>query len=182
MSESTSHHSDSRSGRRDDPFSLARNKVRPGRRYAQRDHGERWDVLTVIAIGGALGALIRYGVGLAIAHKPGEFAWSTFVINVTGCLIMGCFMVIITEAFVAHRLLRPFFGVGVLGGYTTFSSYVVDAIQQIVAGDYRAALFYSVGTVVATLIAMIVGVFGTRELVAFINRKGSHSGEQNGGR
>src|SRR5437763_10088263 len=85
-------------------------------------------VVGVIAAGGALGALARYGVSLALPTQPGHFPWGTFAINVVGCALIGVLMVLIMEVWSAHRLLRPFLGVGVLGGFTTFSTYAVDLL------------------------------------------------------
>src|SRR6185503_14749578 len=99
-----------------------------------------WAVLGVVALGGAAGAVGRYGLAVAWPHRPGTFPWATFVTNVTGCLLIGVLMVLITEVWSAHRLLRPFLGTGVLGGYTTFSTYTVDVQQLVAAGAPRTAL------------------------------------------
>src|SRR5439155_22545212 len=74
----------------------------------------------------------------------------------------GVLMVLITEVWAAHRLLRPFLGVGVLGGYTTFSTYSVDIQQLVAAGAARAALAYLAGTLVAALAARYAGIALTR--------------------
>ncbi|MGZ4603740.1 MAG: fluoride efflux transporter FluC, partial [Kineosporiaceae bacterium] len=79
----------------------------------------RRDVLAVIAVGGALGSLGRWGVAEALPHAPGVFAWSTFVTNVSGCFLIGLLMVFVIDVWPPSRHLRPFLGVGVLGGYTT---------------------------------------------------------------
>jgi fluoride exporter len=121
-------------------------------------------VLVAIATGGVLGAAARYGVSLAIPHSTGQIPWATLLINVTGCLLIGVLMVLILEVWVAHRLVRSFLGVGVLGGYTTFSTYAVEAEQLIAAGRPGLALAYLVGTVVAALVAVRVGVSLTRKL------------------
>jgi fluoride exporter len=100
--------------------------------------------------------------------------WATLLINVTGCVLIGVLMVLILEVWVAHRLVRPFLGVGVLGGYTTFSTYAVEAEQLIAAGRPWLALAYLVGTAVAALVAVQVGVGLTRKL-------SGTSGRQRGG-
>lgn len=123
-----------------------------------------WDVLGVIAFGGALGTLARYGLGLTIPFRTDGFPWSTLVVNVSGCLAIGAFMAAITEMFTAHRLLRPFLGIGVLGGYTTFSSYVIDTIRLAHAGHYRAAVGYSMATLFGSLIAVLAGSSGIRSI------------------
>ena len=91
-------------------------------------------MLGAIAVGGAIGSLARYGISLALPAPAHGFPWATFLTNVAGCLLIGVLMVLIAEVFTERRLLRPFLGVGVLGGFTTFSTYIVD-IQRLVAHD-----------------------------------------------
>jgi CrcB protein len=125
-------------------------------------------VLAVISAGGALGAVARYGLSLAVPYGHAGFPWPTFAVNVTGCLAIGVFMVAITEAFAAHRLLRPFVGVGVLGGYTTFSTYTVDGLRLLRDGDYRIALLYLIGTMLACLLAVVLGVVVARRMFRWV--------------
>jgi CrcB protein len=125
-----------------------------------------WAVLSAISCGGVIGSWGRHALSMAWPHRPGEFAWATFVVNVSGCLLIGVLMVLIAEVWSAHRLLRPFLGVGVLGGYTTFSTYAVDAQQLLAAGAELAGLLYLVGTLLAALAAVYLGIAGTR-LVTF---------------
>jgi fluoride exporter len=115
-------------------------------------------VLTAVSAGGALGALARYGATLAWPHRPGTFPWATFAVNVTGCLLIGVLMVLVTEVWVAHELVRPFLGTGVLGGYTTFSTYAVDVQRLVAAGSAGTALLYLAGTLVAALVAVSAGL------------------------
>ncbi|QLY33079.1 fluoride efflux transporter CrcB [Nocardia huaxiensis] len=118
-------------------------------------------VLAVIALGGGTGALARYGVSLWVPDSGG-IAWSTLAVNVIGCFAIGVLMVCITEIWVAHRLLRPFLGIGVLGGFTTFSTYAVDVRRLLESGRQLAALGYLGGTVAAALSAVVLGVSATR--------------------
>jgi CrcB protein len=122
----------------------------------------RWAVLGVISAGGVLGALARHGLAVACPHRIGQFPWATFVTNVSGCLLIGVLMVLITEVWSAHRLLRPFLGVGVLGGYTTFSTYIVDVQQLVAAGAARTGLLYLASTLLAALAAVYVGITAAR--------------------
>ena len=119
-------------------------------------------VLAVISIGGGLGALARFAVSRCWSSPPGHVPWATMTINATGCFLIGVLMVLIIEVWVAHRLLRPFLGVGVLGGYTTFSTYAVDLRGLLVDGRYIPAFAYLFGTVVAALVAVLAGVTLTR--------------------
>ncbi|MEV4288169.1 CrcB family protein [Nonomuraea bangladeshensis] len=121
-----------------------------------------WPVLAVIAAGGALGALARHGLQSALPAPPGGFPWATFWGNVSGCLLIGVLMVVITEVRPAHRLVRPFLGVGVLGGYTTFSTYVVDVRRVVEAGAPVVGLAYLAATMAAALAAVAAGMWLTR--------------------
>jgi CrcB protein len=124
--------------------------------------GHRLDVLGVIAAGGVLGAEARYGMGLALPHASGGWPWSTLLVNLSGCLLIGLLMVIITELTEPHRLIRPFLGVGVLGGYTTFSTFSTEMIQLLNAGRPGPALVYLVVTPLGALTAAWAGTAVTR--------------------
>ena len=116
-----------------------------------------WPVLAAISAGGVLGAFARYALARAWPHPAGGFAWSTLVTNVSGCFLIGVLMVIVTRVATGSRLLRPFLGVGVLGGYTTFSTYVVDAQRAAQAGHPALALTYLAVTLVGALLAVGAG-------------------------
>jgi CrcB protein len=123
----------------------------------------RWDVTLAIAVGGVLGAVARYGVSVAWPHAPGAFPWATFSINVAGCVLIGALMAVLTEVVGRpHRLARPFLGVGVLGGFTTFSTYTVDVQRLIADGHTFVALVYLFGTVAAALVAVQSGIVAAR--------------------
>jgi CrcB protein len=130
-----------------------------------------WAVLSVISAGGILGAWARHGLALAWPHRPGQFPWATLVTNVSGCLLIGVLMVLITDVWSAHRLLRPFLGVGILGGYTTFSTYAADIQQMVAAGAARAALAYLAGTLAAALAAVYAGIVVTRAMTGISLRR-----------
>jgi fluoride exporter len=121
-----------------------------------------WAVLATVAAGGALGALGRYGLASAWPHASGHFPWATFVTNASGCLLIGILMVLITEVWSAHRLIRPFLGVGVLGGYTTFSTYAGEVQQLMAAATARTGLLYLIGTPAAAPAAVYLGITLTR--------------------
>ena len=116
----------------------------------------RPSVLAAIAAGGALGALARYGI--QVAFPAGRFPWATFTVNISGCLLIGALMVLIARRRPNARLLRPFAGVGFLGGYTTFSTYVLDIRNTVAAGEPGLALLYLSGTLVAALAAVWAGM------------------------
>jgi CrcB protein len=129
------------------------------RQELARTHGA---VLAVIAAGGALGAVARYGSSLAIPALPGRFPLATFLVNVVGCLLIGVLMVLVTEVYRTHPLLRPFLGVGVLGGFTTFSTYAED-VRVLLGPEWTiTAWIYLAGTVVAAVLAAWLGITITR--------------------
>jgi fluoride exporter len=124
----------------------------------------RLAVLAVIAAGGVAGALARYGLGLAFPHAPAAFPWATFGINTSGCLLIG-FLMVCSDQFHTHRLVRPFVGVGLLGGFTTFSTHIVEAQQAVDAGAARLAVAYLAGTLLAALAAVWAGSALTLALI-----------------
>lgn len=121
--------------------------------------------VVAVAVGGAIGACGRYAVGLAWPTPAGHFPTATFAVNVVGCALMGAFMVLVTSRRRVHPLVRPFFGTGVLGGFTTFSTYEVDLHGLIDSGHLLTAGLYLAGTVLAALVAVWAGAAATRAVV-----------------
>ncbi|MEU3663481.1 fluoride efflux transporter CrcB [Streptomyces sp. NPDC032940] len=122
-------------------------------------------VVAVVALGGGMGATARYAVSLAWPTHTGGFPWATFWVNASGCAVIGVFMVLITEVWAAHRLVRPFFGTGVLGGFTTFSTYAVDSRQLFATGHVRTGLAYLAATPLAALTAVALAAWATRRVL-----------------
>ncbi|WUD69773.1 fluoride efflux transporter CrcB [Nocardia sp. NBC_00508] len=118
--------------------------------------------LLVVAAGGALGALARYGIAQWLPVHSGRFPWATFLTNVSGCFLIGVLMVAVTEIWAAHRLLRPFLGVGVLGGFTTFSTYANEIRALLRPGTLAVAFAYTTGTVICALFATAAAMWFTR--------------------
>lgn len=116
------------------------------------------DLLPAIAAGGSLGSLARWGVGTALPHSASQFAWSTFLINASGSLLLGLLMAFALDLWSHHRYTRPFLGVGVLGGYTTFSTYLLDTRGVFAAGHPGIAFAYLLGTVAAGVVAVWAGL------------------------
>jgi CrcB protein len=129
-------------------------------------------VLAAISLGGVCGALGRYGLGELLPHAAGQWPWATWTINASGCLFIGVLMALIDQMWPRQRLIRPFVGVGVLGGYTTFSTATVDVAQLVNAHRPGAALLYLGVTVLAALIAVTVGSVATTALLMRGRRKG----------
>lgn len=123
----------------------------------------RW-TLPTIALGGAVGASARHGLELAWPPTPGDVPWATLVTNVSGCALLGVLMVLVVEHGVGHPLVRPFLGVGVLGGFTTFSTYTVQTTSLVELGHPGIALAYLFGTLLLALAAVTAGVVAARVL------------------
>jgi CrcB protein len=122
-------------------------------------------LLGTIAVGGIVGALARHGLAALLPHAPGQWPWATWLANVSGCLLIGVLMVLVTDVWPGRRYLRPFLGVGVLGGYTTFSTAVVDVRQLVDGGAPGLGLLYLGGTALAAVAAVAVGWTCTRAVV-----------------
>ncbi|MGW6457852.1 fluoride efflux transporter FluC [Streptomyces sp. NPDC055078] len=126
-----------------------------------------WLVLSVVSAGGVLGALARYAVSLAWPAPAGAFPWSTWAINVLGSGLIGVLMVLISEGGrSAHPLVRPFAGVGLLGGFTTFSAYALEFRGLLEAGRPGQALVYGGGTAAGCVGAVWFAAAATRVTVA----------------
>jgi CrcB protein len=115
-------------------------------------------VIVGVALGGALGASGRYALDRLIEqHTVSVFPWATFTINISGCLLIG----VITEALVdRHHLpawIRVGLVLGVIGGYTTFSTYAQEALALFDARDGAVALAYTLGSVVVGVLAVFAG-------------------------
>jgi CrcB protein len=125
-----------------------------------------WQSALAVLAGGGIGSLIRYLVTFGIAQRLGPgFPWWTFVINVTGSVIIGVvFELTQTRALPGAPLLRVFLMTGVLGGYTTFSTFSLDALQ--LAGERAAllAVLYVAGSVVLGIAGAYGGVIMARSL------------------
>jgi CrcB protein len=123
-------------------------------------------VVAAVATGGMLGATARYGVARAIATRTDGFPWATLLTNLSGAFVLGGLLVVAIERLPPSRYVRPFAATGVLGGYTTFSTFSVDA--TLLAKDGRAglAVAYIVFTLAGGLLAAALGVAAGRAVVA----------------
>jgi CrcB protein len=128
--------------------------------------GPQGRVLAAVAAGGAAGALARYAASLAWPAAPGAFPWATFWVNVSGCALIGVLMPLVAEGGRgAHPLLRPFLGTGVLGGYTTFSTYALDVSRLLGRGEAGTAVAYAGLTAAGALGAVWAAAAATRRAV-----------------
>lgn len=112
-----------------------------------------------VAIGGALGAVLRYFCAISLA-----FPYATVVVNVLGSFLMGLALVMLVEKGMDRW--QPFVMVGVLGGFTTYSTFSLDALRLFERGELGGALAYVVGTVVLCLAAVVAGAALARGFAA----------------
>jgi len=119
--------------------------------------------LIYVALGGAIGASARYLTGLAAIRIMGPgFPWGTLVVNVIGSFLMGVLVVTLAQ-FSANRF-APLLMTGLLGGFTTFSAFSLDAISLWERGDTGAAVTYVAVSVVLSVAALVAGLFIARGL------------------
>jgi fluoride exporter len=122
----------------------------------------RPDVLAAISVGGALGTLARYEVAQLIHVTKDTFPWPTFVTNLSGAFAIGVVLTVILERFRPTRLARPFFVVGFLGGFTTFSTMAVETVLLVKDGDPLLGVGYLLISVIAGLACCYGGIVVAR--------------------
>jgi CrcB protein len=133
------------------------------RRVPGRRHGRaRPDVLAVIAIGGMLGATARFKLAEALPTQSGQFPWATFWANLSGSFLLGFLLVLLLEHFPPTRYIRPFLATGILGAYTTMSTYLVETAVLIKDGHSVTGLIYGVGSLVAGVFLAYAGIVAAR--------------------
>ena len=131
---------------------------------------QRPDVLLAVAAGGFLGAPARYGVGVLLPTKKDGFPWSTFVVNVSGALLLGVLLVLLLDRFPPDRYARAFLGTGFLGAYTTFSTYMVETLLLAKDGNPAQATAYLLGSLAVGLLAAWLGIVIGRGVSTFRRR------------
>jgi CrcB protein len=109
------------------------------------------------AVGGALGALARWGLATALPHADGGWPWATLTVNLTGCLLMGVLVGVLAAREPEPAWARPLLGVGVLGGYTTYSAFAVDVVALTDAGAAALAVGYVLASVLGGVVAVAAG-------------------------
>ncbi len=127
----------------------------------------QYGILLAVAIGGAAGSLLRYALaGIVQDASASQFPWGIFVVNVSGGLIMGILVELMALKWSVTPELRAFLTVGILGGYTTFSTFSLDAALLIERGDWGGAAAYIVGSTLLSIAALFAGMGLMRAVLA----------------
>jgi CrcB protein len=116
-----------------------------------------------VALGGAIGAAARYGVGVALV-RPGAFPIGVLAVNIIGSFLMGLIVVYLGQKMLSY--LNPFLMTGILGGFTTFSAFSLEAYTLFERGEVGQAAIYVIASVVLSIAALIAGIFIMRGLLA----------------
>jgi fluoride exporter len=115
--------------------------------------------MLILSIGAVLGANLRYWLSGWILERWGaDFPYHTMVINLTGSLLLGFFITVSTTRFLVNPEWRLFFAIGILGSYTTFSTYTFESIVLLTAGEWRLGLFNLFGSSALGGLATVAGV------------------------
>ena len=118
----------------------------------------------LVFLGGGLGAMLRHGLNVATSRWLGiAFPWSTFFINVTGSLVMGLIAGWFALKADASQGARLFLTTGILGGYTTFSAFSLDAALLYERGEFGLSAFYVIGSVVLSIGGLFAGLWLVRQ-------------------
>ena len=123
-------------------------------------------MLLSVGVGGGLGALARYYLAGWIQPAGVAFNWGIFVVNITGGLIMGLIVEASALKLNLSPELRAFLTTGILGGYTTFSTFSLDSALLLQKGQYGLAAFYVIGSVALSILALFAGLWIIRAIYA----------------
>lgn len=113
--------------------------------------------ILAVAVGGACGALLRYGTGLLVSHTVGSaFPWATWAVNLVGCVLIGASVPLLGALQVGDGV-RLFLVVGLLGSFTTFSTYSLDTLALWIDGNGTWALANAAGSLILGLVCVGLG-------------------------
>lgn len=120
----------------------------------------------IVFLGAGLGGALRHGVNVLAARLFGfGFPWGTLIVNVAGGLALGVIAELLLIKSVGSQPLRLFLTTGLLGGFTTFSAFSLDAAVMWQRGDYALLAGYGAGSVLLSIAALFLGMAATRALV-----------------
>jgi CrcB protein len=115
--------------------------------------------LFLVMLGGAIGAGFRYHIGTVALRNLGPgFPFGTWIVNLLGGLLMGVLAGVIARTPVEGEPLRLFLGVGVLGGFTTFSAFSLESFNMLSRGEYMMATAYAVSSVAGSVLMLFLGL------------------------
>jgi CrcB protein len=117
--------------------------------------------VALIALGGGVGSLLRYELARAVHPTSNGFPTATLVTNLVGAFLLGVLIVAVTEMWTAHPLVRPALGTGLLGGFTTFSTFAVE----VRGASASVAVGYVAATLLGGLAAALLGIAAMRRIV-----------------
>jgi len=121
--------------------------------------------LVQVALGGAIGASARYLTNVSATRLIGHgFPWGTVIVNILGSFLMGVLVVVLAKK--GGNAFAPLLMTGMLGGFTTFSAFSLDAFTLYERGDFWQAGAYVAGTLVVALVAIVAGILATRMVLA----------------
>lgn len=122
--------------------------------------------IILVMSGGAIGAVLRYGLSRALPFGVAGWPWPTFAANIFGGLCMGILAIWLLRGDSAAEPLRLFIGVGVLGGFTTFSAFSLEIAQMVQRGQLGMAAAYVVASVLLALGATFAGMAAAKAIWA----------------
>ena len=143
-----------------------------------RTHLPRIDMLLAIAAGAAIGAPARFALTQIIGVHPAGFPLATLTVNITGSFVLGLFLILTIERFPPTRYARPFFATGLLGAYTTFSTFAVEIDLLLKDGHVLMAVAYAIGSLTLGLTAAWAGMAIGRALPTRPTSKGAGRGDE----
>jgi len=121
--------------------------------------------VVAIAAGGAIGALLRYWTSVAVHGRLGvSFPYGTLTVNVIGSLLMGFLYIWLIERMVAGPAMRAFLMIGVLGAFTTFSTFSIETLNLLESGHLSKAVANILVSMIVCITAAGIGVFAARQL------------------
>lgn len=116
--------------------------------------------LLLVGLGGGIGSMLRYVVSLlTFKNDNATFPWSTFIVNVIGCLIIGLLFSYFEKQELLQSNLKLLFITGFCGGFTTFSTFALENVQLIQSGNLTNAIIYSLSSVIVGISATIAGLY-----------------------
>ncbi len=121
--------------------------------------------MLLVMFGGAIGAGFRYHLSrIALQNMGPGFPWGTWIANLLGGLLMGVLAGTLARTVDGGEPLRLFLGVGVLGGFTTFSAFSLETYNMLVRGDYMMGAAYAVSSVTGSILMLVLGIMLTRAI------------------